>query len=381
VKRILLLFGTRPEAIKMAPLIRELERRPDAEAITCVTGQHRQMLDQVLQAFNIQPDLDLNLMRENQTLALLTSLVIEKVTEVLQQTRPEIVLVQGDTTTAMAAALAAFYQQVEVGHVEAGLRTGLRYRPFPEEINRRLVSELANYHFAPTTTAVEALRNEGIPASDVYLTGNTVVDALHQMIEYRHPSPLPNIPKDRRLILLTAHRRENFGAPMEDICRAVLDVIRQYPDVDVAYPVHLNPRVQSVVQTYLAGQERVHLLPPLDYLDFLQLLKRSYFVLTDSGGIQEEAPAIGKPVLVLRTETERPEAVTAGTVKLVGPDRDRIVTESRRLLDDRVEYERMAHAVSPYGDGHAAERIVDILLGGIPRAIVNELADPVAGAR
>lgn len=362
--KVMLLFGTRPEAIKVAPLLRELRRRGDGVTpVTVVTAQHRQMLDQVLGVFGLEPDYDLNLMRDNQTLASLTSLVLERVTEVLAQERPDVVLVQGDTTTAMAAALAAFYQQIPVGHVEAGLRTGLRYRPFPEEINRRLVSELATYHFAPTTTAAQALRAEGIPASDVYVTGNTVIDALRQMADYPHAGPLPPLPDGHRLILLTAHRRENFGHPLEDICAAVLDVVGRYPDVEIAYPVHLNPRVQSVVQERLQGQPRIHLLPPLDYLDFLQVMKQAYLVLTDSGGIQEEAPALGKPVLVLRTETERPEAVAAGTVKLVGTDVGRIIAETRVLLDDAGAYQRMAQAVSPYGDGHAAERIVDVILG------------------
>lgn len=364
--KVMLLFGTRPEAIKMAPIIRELRSRGSGvETVTCVTAQHRQMLDQVLGIFGIEPDIDLNLMRDNQTLASLTSLVLDSVTEVLQQEHPDVVLVQGDTTTAMAAALAAFYQQVSVGHVEAGLRTGLRYRPFPEEINRRIVSELATFHFAPTSTAAQALLAEGIPAADVHVTGNTVIDALYQMLEYPHPSPLPPIADDHRLILVTAHRRENFGQPLEDICTSILEIVRRYPEVEFAYPVHLNPRVQSVVQKRLQ-HPRIHLLKPLDYLDFLQVMRQSYLVLTDSGGIQEEAPALGKPVLVLRTETERPEAVAAGTVKLVGTEVGQVVGEACLLLDDAREYQVMAQAVSPYGDGHAAERIVNIILGRPP---------------
>lgn len=361
--RVLLLFGTRPEAIKMAPIKSELDRRVNqADAVTCVTAQHRQMLDQVLDVFRIQPDFDLDLMRENQTLASLTGLVLDRVTRVLAEVQPDVVLVQGDTTTAMAGALASFYQQIPVGHVEAGLRTGLRYRPFPEEINRRLISELANDHFAPTATAADALLAEGIAASDIYITGNTVIDALREMVDYPHPSPLPPISDEHRLILVTAHRRENFGQPLEDICTALLEITGRHSDVEVAYPVHLNPRVQAVVRNRLQGNPRIHLLPPLDYLDFLQVLKRSYLVLTDSGGIQEEAPAIGKPVLVLRSETERPEAVTAGTVRLVGTDLARIVGETEQLLNDSTEYLKMARAVSPYGDGHAAERIVDMIL-------------------
>lgn len=362
--RVMIFFGTRPEAIKVAPIISEIDRRGDGmQVVTCVTAQHRQMLDQVLRIFELVPDYDLDLMRDNQTLTSLTSAVLEGVTQVLRDARPDIVLVQGDTTTAMAAALAAFYQQIPVGHVEAGLRTGLRYRPFPEEINRRLVSELANYHFAPTTTAAKALFAEGIPESDVYVTGNTVIDALQVMSAYPHQGPLGSLPDGHRLILLTAHRRENFGQPLEDICTSVLDIVNRYSDVEFAYPVHLNPRVQAVVGDRLQGHPRIHLLPPLDYLSFLQLMKQAFLVLTDSGGIQEEAPALGKPVLVLRTETERPEAVAAGTVRLVGTNSDRIISETRVLLDDQEEYQRMAQAVSPYGDGHAAERIVDILAG------------------
>lgn len=362
--RVLVLFGTRPEAIKMAPIIRELGRRrgSGAEAVTCVTAQHRQMLDQVLGAFAIQPDIDLDLMRESQTLASLTGLILDRVTRVVNDVRPDIVLVQGDTTTAMAGALASFYQQIRVGHIEAGLRTGLRYRPFPEEINRRLISVLGGYHFAPTATAADALLAEGIPVADIFITGNTVIDALHQMADFPHPSPLCSVPEEHRLILVTAHRRENFGQPLEDICTALLDLVHRYSDLEIAYPVHLNPRVQSVVQTRLGGNSRIHLLPPLDYLDFLQVLKRSYLVLTDSGGIQEEAPALGKPVLVLRSETERPEAVATGTVRLVGTSLIKIVDETECLLNDSAEYLKMAQAVSPYGDGHAAERIVDVIL-------------------
>jgi UDP-N-acetylglucosamine 2-epimerase (non-hydrolysing) len=347
----------------MAPLIWELRRRPGrVEVVTCVTGQHRQMLDQVLDLFRIQPDVDLDLMRDNQSLPSLTGALIERITGVMREAKPDVTLVQGDTTTAMAGALAAFYQQVCVGHVEAGLRSGRRDRPFPEEVNRRLISELADYHFAPTATAVRALRNEGIAPEQIFLTGNTVVDALLQMIEYPHAGPRCGFADDRRLILVTTHRRENFGAPLEEICLAIGDLVRRHPDVEVACPVHLNPRVQSVVRRHLEGNARVHLLPPLDYLDFLHLLKRCHLVVTDSGGIQEEAPALGKPVLVLRTETERPEAVEAGIVRLVGTDRARIVAEASRLLDDSAAYGEMARAVSPYGDGHAAERIVDILL-------------------
>lgn len=361
--RALLIFGTRPEAIKMAPVVLEMRRREGlAEAVTCVTAQHRQMLDQVLEVFGIRPDFDLNLMAENQTLSSLTAEVLEGVTDVLKRVKPDIVLVQGDTTTAMAAALAGFYQQVPIGHVEAGLRTGLRYRPFPEEMNRRLISALASFHFAPTRTAAAALVAEGVSDGDIYITGNTVVDALLQAVEFQCEVPLQRIANDGRLILVTAHRRENFGKPLEDICMALAQIVRNNPDVEIVYPVHLNPNVQSMVYRLIGANPRIHLIPPVEYQGFVHLLKRAYLVLTDSGGIQEEAPALGKPVLVLRNETERPEAVEAGTVRVVGTATARIVAETERLLNDPAEYLMMAQATSPYGDGHAAERIVDIIL-------------------
>jgi UDP-N-acetylglucosamine 2-epimerase (non-hydrolysing) len=360
--RVMLVFGTRPEAIKMAPIIRAAQSAgAGIDAVTCVTGQHRQMLDQVLGVFGIRPDLDLNLMTENQTLASLTEQAVGRVSEVVRGVRPDLLLVQGDTTTAMAAALAAFYAQVAVGHVEAGLRTGRRYRPFPEEINRRLISVLASLHFAPTVTAAAALRAEGIPDTDVHVTGNTVVDALEYAVRVAPVGVRPYIQEGgQRLILVTAHRRENFGPPLDEICHALLDLARR-PDVTIVYPVHLNPNVQGPVRRWLADHPRIHLLPPQDYLGFVRLLRDCDLVLTDSGGIQEEAPALGKPVLVLRDETERPEAVAAGTVLVVGTDRERIVRETERLLDEPAAYRAMAHAVSPYGDGHAAERIIRII--------------------
>jgi UDP-N-acetylglucosamine 2-epimerase (non-hydrolysing) len=361
--RVMIIFGTRPEAIKIAPVVREFGLYQDrVEVVTVVTAQHRQMLDQVLECFHIQPDVDLDVMRPDQDLAALTSLLVEKITAVLEQRRPDLVLVQGDTTTALAAGLASLYKRIPVGHIEAGLRTGDRERPFPEEINRRLISVLASIHFAPTQTAASALLAENVAPETIHMTGNTVVDALFQALERDHQSPLSDGAKSRRLILVTAHRRENFGPPLQHICAALKAIVRSHPDVEVVFPVHLNPHVQSVVHHSLGGHPRIHLLPPLDYLDFVHLVKRSYLVLTDSGGIQEEAPAIGKPVLVMRRETERPEAVAAGTVRVVGTDEVDIVRETTRLLHNTAAYDRMACAVSPYGDGHAAERIVRIVL-------------------
>ncbi len=388
--KVLSIFGTRPEAIKMAPVIRELQKHPDrVEPLVCVTAQHRQMLDQVLGLFAIQPDIDLNLMEEDQSPASLTARAMTALTEVLERVRPDLVLVQGDTTTAMVAALAAFYQKIPVGHIEAGLRTHNRYSPFPEEINRHLIGVLATYHFAPTRTAADALRAEGVPEDAIFITGNTVIDALLWVVQQppsretcallerlgiaqgaegpRSRGAEVNSPlhpcTSAPLLLVTAHRRENFGQPFENICTALGEIVRRNPDVQAVYPVHMNPNVREPVYRILNGQERLHLIEPLPYETFAHLMKHAHLVLTDSGGIQEEAPALGKPVLVMRRETERPEAVEAGTVKIVGTDADRIIAETERLLYDADEYHRMAHAVSPYGDGHASERIVTALLG------------------
>ena len=359
----LTIFGTRPEAIKLAPVVLELAKYPsEVRSVVCITAQHRDMLDQVLRIFDIRPDLDLDLMTENQTLPNLTSAALLGVTHVLEQVQPDVVLVQGDTTSAMAAGLAAFYLKIPVGHVEAGLRTGDRYQPFPEEINRRLLSSIATYHFAPTDMAREALLCEGIPDDAVLMTGNTVVDAL-QAIARRGEARngVAALGSDRRLILMTAHRRENFGAPLEDICRAVLRLVERNADVEVAYPVHRNPNVRTTVERMLNGQERIHLLPPLEYDQFIHLLARSTLVLTDSGGLQEEGPVLGKPVLVMRETTERPEGVAAGSNRLVGTDTDSIVNNAELLLHDPIEYESMARASNPFGDGKAAERIVGFL--------------------
>jgi len=389
--KILTIFGTRPEGIKMAPVVRELEKNSDrVELVVCVTAQHRHMLDQVLNIFHIRPDIDLDLMENDQSPASLTARAMTALTEVLERVRPDLVLVQGDTTTAMVAALAAFYQKIPVGHIEAGLRTHNRYSPFPEEINRHLIGVLATYHFAPTRTAAQALRAEGIPDKNIFVTGNTVIDALLWVVR-QPPSQqalglferlglssgaglrvsdsglnstdnLRPATCNSKLILVTAHRRENFGQPFENICCALREIVQRNPDVQIVYPVHMNPNVCEPVQRILSGHERVHLIEPLSYEPFVHLMKHAYLILTDSGGIQEEAPALGKPVLVMRRETERPEAVEAGTVKIIGTDTDHIIAETERFLYDRTEYNQMAHAVSPYGDGHAAERIVDIIL-------------------
>ena len=369
--KVLTVFGTRPEAIKLAPVILEMEKHRDkVRSRVCVTAQHREMLDQVLSLFGITPDVDLNLMRPGQQLPELTARVITGVSEVLQQERPDVVLIQGDTTTVMATALAAFYHKIPVGHVEAGLRSYDRYSPFPEEINRRIASVVATYHFAPTETARQALLREGVKEESVYLTGNTVIDALHMIINRPMPLEAKRLlsragvcdTSRRKLILVTAHRRENFGRPFEEICNGLRMLVERNPDVVVLYPVHMNPNVREPVYRILGSVERVILAEPVEYDVMVHLMNASYLVLTDSGGIQEEAPALGKPVLVMRRETERPEAVESGTAKLVGPDARRIVEETERLLYDKQAYDSMAHAVSPYGDGHAAERIVRILL-------------------
>jgi len=365
VKKILTIFGTRPEAIKLAPVIKELERRNDVfVSKVCVTAQHREMLDPFLQLFGINPDWDLNIMQPNQSLFDVTAKALVKLKEVLEKEKPDLVLVQGDTTTTFTAALAAYYLKIKVGHVEAGLRTLDKYNPFPEELNRRLVGHIADLHFAPTKRAKENLLSEGIPESSIFVTGNTVVDALF-MILARTTSE-DYLPKalsqpDRKLILVTAHRRESFGEGIANICLALKEIVKRVPDVEIVYPVHLNPNVREPVYRMLGGVERVHLIEPLDYIPFVHLMKASYLILTDSGGIQEEAPSLGKPVLVLRNTTERPEAVEAGAAKLVGTDPQRIVVETLRLLQDPSEYSKMANVPNPFGDGRAALRIADIL--------------------
>lgn len=372
--KILVVFGTRPEAIKLAPVIRALQATAGCDMAVCVTGQHRQMLDQVLQLFEIVPDFDLNLMRPGQDLTDVTAAVLQGTRPVLNEFRPDWVVIQGDTTTTFAASLAAFYQRTRVAHVEAGLRTGDLFAPWPEELNRRLTTVMATLHFPPTPRAADCLLREGVPATAICETGNTVIDALLSVVQrIRSDGSLEAslqqqfdfLDTERRLVLVTGHRRESFGQPFEEICHA-LCTLAQRPDVQIVYPVHLNPNVQKPVHEYLSDLPRVHLIAPQDYLPFVYLMMRSHLIITDSGGIQEEAPSLGKPVLVMRDATERPEAVEAGTVRLVGTNQQRIVAEATRLMDDRAEYERMSCAHNPYGDGHAAERIVRRLLQEVP---------------
>jgi UDP-N-acetylglucosamine 2-epimerase (non-hydrolysing) len=361
VKTVLSVFGTRPEAIKMAPVLKLLAREPDLRSLVCVTAQHREMLDQVLALFSIRPDHDLDLMREGQTLTEITTRALTELGPYLEREKPDLLLVQGDTTTTMAASLAAFYARVPVGHVEAGLRTGDPAYPYPEEVNRRITSVIARYHFAPTERARRNLLADGVADSAITVTGNTVIDALLEVVKLE-PSRLPSLPlRGKRTILVTAHRRENFGAPLEEILSALLDVASSYPDVDIVYPVHRNPNVDGPVRRELAQVPGIHLIDPVDYKAFADLMAASYLILTDSGGVQEEAPSLGKPVLVLRDETERPEAVEAGVVRLVGPHHEAIVKETRALLDDPKRYAAMATRVNPYGDGKAAERILQKL--------------------
>lgn len=372
LKKVLVVFGTRPEAIKMAPVVARLRRSPGVEVLVCVSAQHRQMLDQVLALFGIKPDFDLDLMRPNQTLAGVTSAVLDGVTRILEASNPDLVLVHGDTTTTFATALACFYRRIPVGHVEAGLRTGNLQAPWPEEMNRLFTGRLAALHFAPTKAARDNLLREGVDRDSIWVTGNTVIDALRnvvrrletdeELVEKLNGSMPWLIDAGRRVILVTGHRRENFGNGMESVCRALARLATE-PDVDIVYPVHPNPNVLDPVSRLLGGIPNVHLIPPMDYLPFVYLMSRAYFVITDSGGIQEEAPSLGKPVLVMRDTTERPEAVSAGTVCMVGVNEDRIVTEARRLLNDSDHYQRMSTAHNPYGDGHAADRIAKIIEG------------------
>ncbi len=357
-------FGTRPEAIKMCPLVLELQKHPEIESIVCVTGQHRQMLDQVLEVFDIHPQYDLDIMKQRQTLASITASVVEKIGQVIQECKPDIVLVHGDTTTSFAAALGAFYCQTPVGHVEAGLRTYNKYSPYPEEMNRVLTGRIADFHFAPTQRNEKALHDEAI-TQNVFVTGNTVIDAFATTVQddYRFKSEqLQKVDFSKRTILMTAHRRENLGAPLAQICDAVLELCEKFPDCQFVYPVHLNPAVRETVFSKLSDHPQIHLIDPLDVQDMHNAMARCFFVMTDSGGLQEEAPHLGKPVLVLRTETERPEAVSVGTAKVVGVETSSIVNTASELLTDKGSYEKMANAQNPYGDGHASERIVKILL-------------------
>ena len=359
--KVLTIFGTRPEAIKMAPLVKGLEANSDFfESKVCVTAQHRQMLDQVLELFNIVPDYDLDIMKDNQDLWSLTSNVLLKTRDVFNDFRPDLVLVHGDTTTSMAAALSAFYAKIPVGHVEAGLRTFDKYYPFPEEINRVFADSICEYHFAPTDESVQNLIKTGISPKHIYKTGNTVIDALFYTVN-NYKKTAFNFNKTLKTILVTSHRRENFGEPIENICNAILTLCEKHKDIQFVYPVHLNPNIRSVVYKILDKKERIHLIEPLDYAPFATLMQQSHLILTDSGGVQEEAPSLGKPVLVLRTTTERPEAVKYGTVKLIGTNYQDIIDNVSLLLNSEDEYTKMAHSVNPYGDGKATERIIDAL--------------------
>ncbi len=363
--RVMVIFGTRPEAIKMAPVIAQL-RQCSAEVDTCVvvTAQHRQMLDQVLDAFHIEPDYDLDIMQPGQSLTDVTVHALTSLEGVMDSQKPDMVLVQGDTTTAFAGGLAAFYRQIPIGHIEAGLRTGDKYNPFPEEANRRLIDALADQCFAPTRTAQEALWAEGVPEAHILVTGNTVIDALLAAAAREHSFTIPVLHQVHfgspfRTLLVTAHRRESHGAPLRDICNALRDLLMARSNLQLVFPVHLNPRVRETVWSILGDAERALLINPLGYIDFVHLMNCADLIVTDSGGIQEEAPALGKPVLVIRDTTERPEAIAAGTARLVGTGRENIVASVSRLLDDPAEYARMKHAVNPYGDGHAAQRVVE----------------------
>lgn len=374
-KRVLVVFGTRPEAIKMALLGKALRSDPDFEAAVCVTAQHRTMLDQVLAIFDEKPAFDLDVMQKDQTLADVTARIVHGMTGILREFRPDWLLVQGDTTTAFVAALAAFYEKVSIGHVEAGLRTGFKYSPWPEEMNRKLVGALADLHFPPTERARQALLREGVPENRVHVTGNTVVDALlwvsakldrEDALRSELDQRFSFLDRGRRLVLVTGHRRESFGKPFEEMCQAFVDLVRARPDVEILYPVHLNPNVQAPVKAILAAapvelRGRIHLIEPVEYLPFVYLMKRSHFIVTDSGGVQEEAPSLGKPALVTRNDTERPEAIEAGTAKLIGTSRTRILEEALRLLDDEAHYRSMSRAHNPYGDGRANDRIIDLL--------------------
>ena len=359
--KVMSVFGTRPEAIKMAPVVLELGKYPQIESVVAVTAQHREMLDQVLKLFDIRPDFDLNIMSEGQTLFDITSRALLGLDKVLSAAKPDVVLVHGDTTTTFAGALAAYYHQIEVGHVEAGLRTRNKFSPYPEEMNRRLTGSLADLNFAPTSTAKENLLREGVDADKIFVTGNTVIDALYQTV--RADFDFPNFNLDgKRVILVTTHRRENLGEPMRQVYKALKSLVEEFPDVEIIFPVHKNPKVREVVNAELGGLERVCLIDPLDYEPFANLMNRATLILTDSGGVQEEAPALGKPVLVLRDTTERPEAVDAGTVKLIGTNQAAVYGAAKLLLTDAADYRRMAEAKSPYGDGLAAQRIVKALL-------------------
>lgn len=361
MKKVMLVFGTRPEAIKMCPLVNELKGRKNIETLVCVTGQHRQMLDQVLEAFDVEPDYDLSIMKDKQTLFDITTNILNSIKDVLEKERPDVVLVHGDTSTTFVTALACFYLQIPVGHVEAGLRTYNIYSPYPEEFNRQAVGIVAKYNFAPTELSKENLLKEGKSPDSIYVTGNTAIDALKTTVREDYSHPELEWAKDSKLIMITAHRRENLGEPMHNMFRAIRRIIDEHPDVKAIYPIHMNPVVRKAAEEELGGCDRIRIIEPLEVLDFHNFLSRSYMILTDSGGIQEEAPSLGKPVLVMRDTTERPEGIKAGTLKLVGTDETVIYENFKMLLENIDEYNAMSHASNPYGDGFACKRIADIL--------------------
>lgn len=362
MKKIMLVFGTRPEAIKMCPLVNELKKHDEIETVVCVTGQHRQMLDQVLDTFNVVPDYDLSIMKDKQTLFDVTTNILNKIKSVLEEVKPDVVLVHGDTSTTFATALACFYLQIPIGHVEAGLRTYDIYSPFPEEFNRQAVGIISQFNFAPTEMSKQNLLNEGKKEETIYVTGNTAIDALKTTVKDDYSHPELDWAKDSKLIMLTAHRRENLGEPMHHMFRAIKRIVDEHDDVKVIYPIHMNPIVRQAAKEELGDSDHVHIIEPLEVLDFHNFLARSYMILTDSGGIQEEAPSLGKPVLVMRDTTERPEGVKAGTLKLVGTDEETIYSNFKLLLESEEEYNKMSHASNPYGDGHACEKIVEVLV-------------------
>ena len=362
MKKIMVVFGTRPEAIKMCPLVNELKSRENIITKVCVTGQHRQMLDQVLEAFSVEPDYDLSIMKDKQTLFDITTNILNRIREVLENENPDVVLVHGDTSTTFVTALACYYLQIPVGHVEAGLRTYNIYSPYPEEFNREAVGIISQYNFAPTEVSKDNLLREGKRPETIFVTGNTVIDALKTTVREDYSNPELDWAADSRLILLTAHRRENLGEPMHSMFRAIRRIVDETPDVKVIYPIHMNPLVRKAADEELGNSDRIRLIEPLDVLDFHNFMSRSYLILTDSGGIQEEAPSLGKPVLVMRDTTERPEGIAAGTLKLVGTDEEVIYSEFKKLLTDKEEYEKMSKASNPYGDGLACKRIADVLV-------------------
>ncbi|PWM58431.1 MAG: UDP-N-acetylglucosamine 2-epimerase (non-hydrolyzing) [Oscillospiraceae bacterium] len=363
MKTVMLVFGTRPEAIKMCPLVNELKKRPGIRTVVCVSGQHREMLDAVLRAFNVVPDYDLAIMKDRQTLFDITVNILERIRAVLEEVKPDVVLVHGDTSTTFVTALACFYLQIPVGHVEAGLRTYNIYSPYPEEFNRQAVSVIARYNFAPTELSRENLLREGRKPESIYVTGNTAIDALKTTVRADYTHPELEWAAGSRLIMITAHRRENLGEPMHRMFRAIRRIIEEHPDVRAIYPIHMNPVVREEANAELGGCDRIRIIEPLDVLDFHNFLSRSYLILTDSGGIQEEAPSLGKPVLVMRDTTERPEGIAAGTLRLVGTEEETIYKNFKELLEDRAAYDKMAHASNPYGDGFASVRIADVLCG------------------